>query len=110
MEDKRSEKRFEKEKLPECLQTIVLKTGLFKKKTAETINASYNGMNFLVYDITKRDIDFGQSVKMFVVDHDFSLKARVIYIHESSGSALKVGIQFTDNKSIHLYHDLLDGK
>lgn len=106
--EKREKERYEINQLPECLKIITFSTGLFSEFSAETVNASEDGMSLISEGVSLNDITPEQHVTVKIAPpFDYKLKAKVIYTHSTESGGVKFGLSFDTDSAHELYQKML---
>ncbi len=105
--EKRREERIPVESLPDCLKNVIVSTGMFQEYPAVTVDASNNGMGFIVEDINNNAVVAGDNIVIKVMPYNYKLKSKVSYVKVIDENKLKFGIHFENVKPLDKYQEIL---
>lgn len=105
--EKRHEERIPVDSLPDCLKNVIVSTGMFQEYPAITVDASNNGMGFVVDDIAENVVVSGDNIAIKIMPYNYKLKAKVSYVKVVDSNKVKFGIQFEKAKPLDKYQEIL---
>ena len=107
MYDNRKEARLDLEDLPESLQSVLIVIDETHVYEAVTVNASSNGMGFIVENLNGHDINVDQRIMLKDFNESFVLDADVVYINKVDKNRLQVGVEFDNDETNKKYQYLV---
>lgn len=107
MEERRKEVRTLYDSVPHSMKKIQIRIGLFKTYAATTSDISCIGMSFTTVEKLGHDMDSGKQVTIYFDQLNSEVKAKIVHSYKVDETKSRIGIIFTDDKSMKQYYKLL---
>lgn len=105
--DKRKEKRYDVELLPESLKKFYIHFSNGDEALAEIKNASMHGFGIRV-SLSSEHFIVGTKLVLYPAGKDYALYGKIVHKHEIAENQTQVGLQLLKTEALKKYQKILE--